>query len=454
MFHNISNPKWFGNWSRLEDDYLGNGGTDIADNFTFSKMEKTGGLFGSIIRLATAFPACDPETGHATGAWKVACESIDLDEVPLSDIADMISGFDCETITDFRLFNTGAFDNTPWQQALGELLLRLRIEKDDYQWIQCPNSESAVNMMNMVMDAHMPKDFFDDFVCGDEEYGLNEEAHEMASGRKEIDTQTETKDAPEVDTDKEVRMMKAEKGSEIITTICEYENSVAMPDNERLTYLDTCGIAHIKDGNGNVKAQEAYANRCSEYLRFGHEVDLAACGAYSPYDALKVCDTPEIFLKTGFEQRPMLYTQKHLFQALTPKSDYNPHRHGFSIEQVKRFPELLASPVVLANSPTREDVLLAILLATDAYDTPLIAGIKPDGTGNYGEREVETNMVLSVYSRQNFIRYFALLRDMDAFVFVSGRKIDALEDLSGLPLAGNCSGLDIDRILQRPKCLG
>lgn len=127
---------------------------------------------------------------------------------------------------------------------------------------------------------------------------------------------------------------------------------------------------------------------------------------------------------------------------------------GFSIEQVKRFPELLASPVVLANSPTREDVLLAILLATDAYDTPLIAGIKPDGTGNYGEREVETNMVLSVYSRQNFIRYFALLRDMDAFVFVSGRKIEALEDLSGLPLTGNCSGLDIDRILQRPKCLG
>lgn len=234
----------------------------------------------------------------------------------------------------------------------------------------------------------------------------------------------------------------------------DYSKVVAMPDNERLTYLDTCGIARLKDGNGNVKAQEAYANRCSEYLRFGHEVDLAACGAYSPYDALKVCDTPEIFLKTGFEQRPMLYTQKHLFQALTPKSDYNPHRHGFSIEQVKRFPELLASPVVLANSPTREDVLLAILLATDAYDTPLIAGIKPDGTGNYGEREVETNMVLSVYSRQNFIRYFALLRDMDAFVFVSGRKIEALEDLSGLPLAENCSGLDIDRILQRPKCLG
>lgn len=140
MFHNISNPKWFGNWSRLEDDYLGNGGTDIADNFTFSKMEKTGGLFGSIIRLATAFPACDPETGHATGAWKVACESIDLDEVPLSDIADMISGFDCETITDFRLFNTGAFDDTPWQQALGELLLHLQPSS------RCTRSEGVLSI--------------------------------------------------------------------------------------------------------------------------------------------------------------------------------------------------------------------------------------------------------------------------------------------------------------------
>lgn len=141
-------------------------------------------------------------------------------------------------------------------------------------------------------------------------------------------------------------MTKGEKDFEIIATICEYENSVAMPDDERLTYLDTCGIARLKDGNGNASAQEAYANRCSEYLRFGHEVDLAACGVYNPYDALKVCDTPEIFLKTGFEQRPMLYTQKHLFQALTPKSDYNPHRHGFSIAQVKRFPELLATPEV------------------------------------------------------------------------------------------------------------
>lgn len=60
----------------------------------------------------------------------MACESIDLDEVPLSDIADMISCFGSKTITDFRLYNRKV-DITPWQQALGELLLRGRVQKDD-----------------------------------------------------------------------------------------------------------------------------------------------------------------------------------------------------------------------------------------------------------------------------------------------------------------------------------
>lgn len=64
----------------------------------------------------------------------------------------------------------------------------------------------------------------------------------------------------------------------------------------------------------------------------------------------------------------------------------------------------------------------------------------------------------SLFGREGAGAGFAKQTDKEsftyAFVFVSGRKIEALEDLSGLPLAENCSGLDIDRILQRPKCLG
>ena len=71
----------------------------------------------------------------------------------------------------------------------------------------CADSpEQAAEKVKIILfDTDLIEFSDDDFVCGDEEYGLNEEAHEMASGRKEIDTQTETKDAPEVDADKEVK---------------------------------------------------------------------------------------------------------------------------------------------------------------------------------------------------------------------------------------------------------
>ena len=78
--------------------------------------------------------------------------------------------------------------------------------------------------------------------------------------------------------------MKQEEDSEIIATICEYENSVAISDGERLTFRDSSGIIHLKGRGESTGTLKSYADRCNEYLRFGDEVDLAVCGAYSPYD--------------------------------------------------------------------------------------------------------------------------------------------------------------------------
>ena len=238
-----------------------------------------------------------------------------------------------------------------------------------------------------------------------------------------------------------------------ILTIREYENSVAMPEEERVTYLDPRGGPHLKTGDDKATAYEEYAMKCAEYLRFGDEIDLATCGGYNSHDALKICDTPQILLDAGFDQKPMLYTQRHLLQAIAPKIDDDPHRHGLPIEQVKRFPELFESPAMLANSPARGDVLLAVLCATDPDGLPLIAGIKPDGRGNYELNEIETNMVLSVYGKRNFARYFNMLREPGSLVYISKEKSQELERLSKLQLLGDYSSLDLDTIIRRPECL-
>ena len=43
------------------------------------------------------------------------------------------------------------------------------------------------------------------------------------------------------------------------------------------------------------------------------------------------------------------------------KSEENYHWHGLEITQMKRLPYLLENPVLLSDSPSRKDALLAVL---------------------------------------------------------------------------------------------
>lgn len=53
---------------------------------------------------------------------------------------------------------------------------------------------------------------------------------------------------------------------------------------------------------------------------------------------------------------------------------------------------------------------------------PIIAGIKPDGRGNYELNEIETNMVLSIYGKRNFGRYFNMLCEPGSLIYISKEK--------------------------------
>ena len=46
---------------------------------------------------------------------------------------------------------------------------------------------------------------------------------------------------------------------EVILTIREYENSVAMPEGERVTYLDPRGGVHLKDGDDKASDYTGHA---------------------------------------------------------------------------------------------------------------------------------------------------------------------------------------------------
>lgn len=51
---------------------------------------------------------------------------------------------------------------------------------------------------------------------------------------------------------------------EVILTIREYENSVAMPEGDRVTYLDPRGGVHLKDGDDKAPDYTGLHGACRE----------------------------------------------------------------------------------------------------------------------------------------------------------------------------------------------
>lgn len=166
----------------------------------------------------------------------------------------------------------------------------------------------------------------------------------------------------------------------------------------------------VYDGSMSIedfrKVQDSILSEQKENEKtFAEQVDEALSGKIPFYSALKVCNTPEILVDIGCKQLPMLYTQKHLRDALHEKSSKNPHWHGLTIEQVKNLPVFLQEPVIVFDSLTRDDSVMMILSETDNDNLPLVVSVKPNGQGRYNLEQIDSNFITSIYGKDNFSRY-------------------------------------------------
>lgn len=183
---------------------------------------------------------------------------------------------------------------------------------------------------------------------------------------------------------------------------------------------------------------------------FALEVDQALAGELSQYNALKVCDTPEILIQAGCQPLPMLYTQKHLRDAVHPKGK-NSHWHGLAVEQIKQLPELIQEPVMLFDSisPHNPENMLIALLAADQENMPLIVSLRANGTGTYDLEKVPTNFITSIYGRVNFAQYLERVTEADALLYWNKEKSQELFRVLGLPLPQCLERFDSDIIIHQ-----
>lgn len=102
---------------------------------------------------------------------------------------------------------------------------------------------------------------------------------------------------------------------------------------------------------------------------------------------------------------------------------------------------------------TVNDALLVVLCAVDGDKLPLIASIKPDGKGHYEMDTVETNLVLTIFGKDNYMNYFQGALTPDKIVYIDKKQGQKLERLAERQLFGNYSSLDPNCIIHQPQCI-
>lgn len=241
----------------------------------------------------------------------------------------------------------------------------------------------------------------------------------------------------------ETRQAAAKIGMAFSDKLYDSEN-----DFDPFVYDGSMSIEDFRKVQDSILSEQKAKNEKT----FSEQVDEALQpNNQNQYSALKVCDTTQILLDVGCQQLPMLYTQKHLREAIHPKSKDNIHWHGLTTEQIKKLPELLENPVMIFDSLSRNDSLVICVLDTDEDNLPLIVSIKPNGIGTYELEKVDSNFITSVYGRSNFEKHIEQVVHQDKMLYCNKQKSQELFRVSGLQLPKCLNNLDFDIIIHRSR---
>lgn len=196
----------------------------------------------------------------------------------------------------------------------------------------------------------------------------------------------------------------------------------------------------------NAKSKVKYSER-----DFASQVDAVLSGADTNNSHLKLMETPALLQKAGLPNLPILMTAKHLKTITSTSAKGKANYHGLDVEIVKKLPEHISDPVMMADSLTREDSIVIITEAIDSENRPVIAAIMLNGKGALDDRYIDANIMTSAYGKDNFQSFLDRIADNNAVIYWDEKKSRDLSVNLGLQLPNIITSLDSGTIIHPAK---
>ena len=182
---------------------------------------------------------------------------------------------------------------------------------------------------------------------------------------------------------------------------------------------------------------------------FSEQVDKALNGEWNQYNALYVGETSPLMEELGLKQLPVLMTSKHLRDIVAEKRSGNTRYHGLTVDQVKSLGGILSDPAMVLDSAQRNDAVVFVSDQTDADGLPIVAAIRPNGSGVYEMTRQPANFLLSMYGRENFDKFIESAARDGRILYVNKIKSQALLGDQGVQFATGLSSADSDGIVHQ-----
>ena len=182
---------------------------------------------------------------------------------------------------------------------------------------------------------------------------------------------------------------------------------------------------------------------------FGSQVDAVLNGSDTSSSHLKLMETPQLLTEAGLPNLPILMTAKHLKTITATEGTGRENYHGLSVATVKKLPEYISHPVMIADSLTRNDSIVIITEAIDNENRPVIAAILLNGGGKMDGKHIKANIMTSAYGRNNFQSFLNRISENDAVIYWDKQKSQDLSVSLGIQFPNAITSLDSNIIIHQ-----
>lgn len=228
----------------------------------------------------------------------------------------------------------------------------------------------------------------------------------------------------------------------------EGEDPYRAAKNYQLEQLNMRQTAQASEDAGAVSDSEDLRYSVGD---FSEQVDLALAGKWDQYNALYVGETSPLMEQLGMKQLPVLMTSKHLRDIVSDKKPHNSRQHGLSVDQVKSLGGILSDPVMVLDSISRDDAVVFVSDQVDPDGLPIVAVIRPNGTGVYEMTRQPANFLLSMYGREGFGNFVEKAAQRDKILYINKEKSQTLFGDQGVQFATGLNNADSNGILHQSR---